>query len=549
MNSSVILRKKARVKNLLKTVVAVVLTLIQAAPRMQIETDKLAQSSNQEGSQCMIIVLILHQLLDDQGKVNFKYLKYNSSELFEKLPIFDEAMMNFNVDEFRDPWTKLAKAIVSPYSNFRFHLEIAKQNFKKQEQLPFFYPHKNFNKEDNSRRESNLEFLAGFGGILQVQHNNNGKRSTSNQNPQSKLIFQNYGSNNGMNQRQSTMYQQNLIQNQMSNNSNSTNYQQTNQGNKSKYLMKYLTQATGRAEQNQYLQRHSTSLIKNNSNQDISSMNAIFEQIPEVDTKNVSSDDSSESGKKSSSSNEPQESIPIIGNPTQFEPMLQQKVSIQSNLNFSKTPRLDFKKIINQFDEQQQKLSPLKQRISQMNQFKINQINTQRNYIQRFKDYSNSYLNNQTNNNTNHLTMNTPRTNQNTDGASFKFIKRGNTPAGYMTSRAIPQNQKQLQSDFQTAISETQRKSQLYPILQSPTKRSSNIMYNQVVREITKKRRSVRRNIQNVYNHTVQQSTSLGMGGGPGSISSLIKQNSGSPKNTIQLQQHFSNQSSQQQEQ
>ena len=71
--------------------------------------------------------------MDEKGKVKFDVLKYDSTILFENLPLFDEAPVNFFFDDTDKPWLKLAKAIVSPFSNFRYHLEIAKRNMSKNE--------------------------------------------------------------------------------------------------------------------------------------------------------------------------------------------------------------------------------------------------------------------------------------------------------------------------------------------------------------------------------------------------------------------------------
>ena len=83
-------------------------------------------------------------MLNSDGKVDFGLLKYNSNELFERLPLFDEAPLNYYLEDQTEPWSKLAKAIISPFSNFRFYMEIAKHKMRERydSALPFYYPKK-----------------------------------------------------------------------------------------------------------------------------------------------------------------------------------------------------------------------------------------------------------------------------------------------------------------------------------------------------------------------------------------------------------------------
>ncbi len=67
-------------------------------------------------------------LLNDNGKVRFDLLKYNSNELFNKLPLFNEGIPQYHEeDEVSPPWNLIATGILNPYSHEGFTLEMGKR--------------------------------------------------------------------------------------------------------------------------------------------------------------------------------------------------------------------------------------------------------------------------------------------------------------------------------------------------------------------------------------------------------------------------------------
>eukprot|EP00347_Sterkiella_histriomuscorum_P003239 403365054 len=132
---------------------------------------------------------VSQKLLNENGKVNFNILKYDSNELFERLPVFEEAPLNFFYEDCQEPWTKLAKAIVSPYSNFRFHLEIAKNNMSQRDKMPFYFPKSGTNKAKGDSQRDGLSLYLDYNS-KKSQKSGGHKFSTNNTKKQSIITQQ-----------------------------------------------------------------------------------------------------------------------------------------------------------------------------------------------------------------------------------------------------------------------------------------------------------------------------------------------------------------------
>eukprot|EP00347_Sterkiella_histriomuscorum_P013808 403363286 len=177
-------------------------------------------SKSQVCGERQILKQVSQKLLNENGKVNFNLLKYDSNELFERLPVFEEAPLNFFYEDCQEPWTKLAKAIVSPYSNFRFHLEIAKNNMSQRDKMPFYFPKSGTNKAKGDSKQDGLSLYLDYNSKKSQKSGGQNSQPATRRNNQSQLNNQKYSFS-------SYLQMQNKLSPTSINNKNDKNYKKS----------------------------------------------------------------------------------------------------------------------------------------------------------------------------------------------------------------------------------------------------------------------------------------------------------------------------------